>query len=491
LIDRGALGISDEERYLTTFHVLIDLEKGDLESFAKDFVGPWGRPGNNILRMIPMLIQFFLYKSYNLDPYNPDSLIVPMISNVIFSLILLFLFYRIALIIYNGNFTPAFISTVVYALLTNSNFYMRHILPFDTSLIMFFLAIYLVIKPLEADSGCSIKTSIYAGLLAGMGFSIYPGYYFLPAVILILLVFRRPEKRFSRLRLIEYSVFGVSVFSILLFYEVVARLGGMSYYSTLRELAPTITMGSFEEGFTFIAKYLVKVERAAGILILVLTITYFIKSTASMLKRRAFDLSNKLHLMSYAVLIAFLFHASLSVVFHKMVFYGRLLHMYMPFVVMVSISVISEINHLKIRRFSYGMMLAASVVSCIIFSVEFFPLAYPRDVLHEFNINTEYVYPWNNVSETKDECWIFSSPPRMRNEKPAYDYEKLVLVNFCYFDPLGKDFQRYIPSKDKRLIFRGSHYLSFVAYRFEGFSIEERQALKERDYKVSIYQMVE
>ena len=159
----------------------------------------------------------------------------------------------------------ALISVLLFSTLTNSYLYLRHALPYDTSLLIFYLVIYKIVIYTEENS-LSFKKSLIIGICSFLGFLVYPGYFPLFIVGLFLLFFNNISKKniFKKIYYSSYYILG-SILCLIIF-EKISRLVGRSYILDAIGLSKTITQGSFEESFVFIFKYLFEVEGLTGII---------------------------------------------------------------------------------------------------------------------------------------------------------------------------------------------------------------------------------
>ena len=82
----------------------------------------------------------------------------------------------------------ALISVVLFSTLTNSYLYLRHALPYDMSLLIFYVIIYKIVIYTEENS-LSFKKSLLIGICSFFGFLVYPGYFPLFFVGLFILFF--------------------------------------------------------------------------------------------------------------------------------------------------------------------------------------------------------------------------------------------------------------------------------------------------------------
>ena len=359
----------------------------------------------------------------------------------------------------------------------------------------FLVVLYLLLK-WRSENLKYIAKFIIIGFLTGFGFAIYPGYYFFPILIFTFIVFTGTEKALSKTKAIKVFSFAIPSLSVLLLYEVLARFGDSSYILSLLNLSETITEGSFEEGFSFLPKYLIVVEKYAGVFILLCTLFF----TATVIYRvikygLPIIYNNHLNLLCVSMLGGFLLHASTTTIFHKMVLYGRLVHIYFPFLIFATIAFLLEIKNAKLKNILLGLFISVSVVSFINFFKDYLSLAYPRDVLYKHRILTEHIDLAHKVCETNCAYPSFpiSSPPPLsiKTNAPYNDEKNIMLINFCFFNIIsgwyGEDFSTFRPSQNHTLIYKAKHFLAFDPYTFEGCGIKERKALKERNYNVVIY----
>jgi hypothetical protein len=491
LIDRGGWTFPDEYRYYNSYKALSNLGDNNLIGFFNEISITVGRPGDATLRLIPAAVQKFVFDRYGIHPTNPRSLLIPLSFNVIITLVLAYYFFRTALLLFKGNYFASTVSVVAYSFLVNSNLYIRHILPYDMSLLCFMIALFLTLKLSMNEEGFSIKSLIIIGGLTGFAFTVYPGYYFLVITIFSLVAFNSRSGFFSRRTIRNCFIFCVPAIIVLLAYEVVAIIGGESYLSTLSWMSSAITQGSFEEGFTFLPEYLIYIEKSIGVFLLVFTILYLLKSSVSVLKNRLFDTRDNLQLLVFVMFAGYLIHASSSAIFHGMVFYGRLLHIYFPVMVLASVSFLTEIKLSYLRRAFYAIAIFMSLYSFSAFFAEYRNLGYPRDVLYANRIASRGVNPLSKVEEL-EKCNIIGSPPALdlKTNVPYTDDYDFILVNFCHFFPVNKADGDYKPSANARLIFNGPHFQGFRAYQYEGLSIEDREIIQGRDLRISIYELL-
>jgi hypothetical protein len=481
----GTMAFTDEYRYCESISAVKRIILGDVIGFCRSLSSTTGRPGDATLRILPALIQGILYK-LGIPTNNPCSLMVNAIFNAIVSLLLLIYFYKITLILFPKNYNIALLSIIIYGFLANSNIYIRHILPYDLSLFIFIYTLYLALGAIN-----SIKIYLLSGALAGLGFAVYPGYYFFPLLIFITLLHKNGDKSLNKEIIFKLLYFILATLLIIGFYELIARLGGVSYLMKLKEIAGAITQGSFQESFLFLPKYLIKVEKFIGVFLLIFIILYILEIIVAIVSRKIHILISKqpLHLLIITAIAGYLMHASSAYTSHKMVFYSRLVHMYFPFLIWASVYMITEFNKQTIKNCLFMITICLSCLSFLTFLFEYYKISYPIDTLYKYGIDTQSISSTNIIYETTTDDPLTSPGPWNRLTNFPYQLKNYILVNFCYFYPLHDDFKEYVPQCGTKLIYKKPHFLTFPAYTFEMYNIEERIKMAQRRYQVKIYRI--
>ncbi|MCX5855418.1 MAG: hypothetical protein NTZ24_12775 [Deltaproteobacteria bacterium] len=492
LIDRGAVSFPDEEIYYHSVSALSYLFDGDIKKCCNSISTTYGRPGEATLRLIPVFGQRMLDKYFAIKYDDPRSLLIETIFNIIISIAILIIFYKISLILFEQKIIPAIISTVVYSLLVNNNLYIRHILPYNNSLLFFMIIIYYLLKNLKKKSHLSTQNIIIIGSLAGFSFATWDGSYVVPPFVFLMLLFTNQKTFDGNNTITQLLVLILSTLSVLFFYEIIARIGGLSFLKSLFIQSTSQNQGSFEEGFTFLPKYLIQVEGLIGYAIMICTISYLIMVFYDGIKNKSLTLvENPLKILILIVFIQILFHGFMTVIFHKLMFYGRFLHLFYPFLVWATIAFIFETINKKHQIWFFIVLVLFSLISFVKFSSEYLSLAYPGDVLYQNKIR---------IYNTDSSNLINESPVLFKISNPGHVYKKsnfsypaiytendFVLVNFCFYYPISNEYTAYQPAKYQKLLYDAQHWQSFIAYQFEGSSIEEREMISRRNYRVRIY----
>lgn len=481
IISKGFLAFPDETRYLYSVFAVRNLFQAQYSKFWLDIYSTFGRPFDVIIRLIPAYIQVLIELRWGIPADNQTSLIIPAICNVLVSLILLFVFYKITLYLIKDK-TLSLFALIFYAFVVNSNIYLRHLLPYDTALLFNLISLYITLK-----NSPKISYILLNGLLAGISFGIYPGYFFFNLIILIIIASKINNIRRFLLLLIPY---GAILFSVLFIYQYFSMFSTINYANVLRIVSENITQGSFDESLIYGFKYLTSVESVSGIGFLILLCGLLINSIFDIFRKRTgfFKIKN---ITVFAGLIAYLAYAFMGFTMHKFVFYGRILHALYPFLIWSAIIYIQSINNFKIRSLIIYCQLSAILLVFVFFYINYLHLGYPRDVLYQYGIQTTAV-PFDQHQYEGKPLWSIPSPAAF-NEQTGYPYvsrQKIILVNFCYFYPVDDVYNPFRVSQGYKQMLSIKHFQSFLPYWFEGFGPKERNILKDRQYKLMVFEPI-
>ena len=141
---------------------------------------------------------------------------------------------------------------VFFAACANTLFYYsRHLIPYDMALAFCLASLALALRP------TSVLLSFLAGVLAGLGFLTYDGYWLLGGVILIVHVLRAPRVTHALARAAAAGA-GLAL-PLVIVVEVVRGLGG-DLIGSFRQFSGTIFQGDFGRGYLFVWQYLWSAE---------------------------------------------------------------------------------------------------------------------------------------------------------------------------------------------------------------------------------------
>lgn len=446
LIDRGHRFDLDEDRYANAVHAVREISAGNWGAAAQWIFLAQARPGFVLISMVPAAIQYSLWKTGKMDVFSLRSFDLNAALNVLVLLINGILFYRI-LLLTGVSCSLASAGTLIYSLLVNTNVYLRHLFPYDWSLLFFLISICVVLKS-GVHGRLSVRAACGAGLLCAWGVLIYPGYISLALAMAVLVM---AAAKWNASRLFAYCGAAMLVFLVT---EIFSQAAGMSYVGDLSALSQTVTHGSFDEGLNFIVNYAMDVEGTAGLLLLLFLPLYlFIYARLD---------GSPVRVLIVALVVICVGHAILGVMYQKFVFYGRTLHMYFPFIVAACIRLLSLVHDSLLRRGLVLVLTAFAVIGFASFLKDYRMIIYPRDQLYR------------HLKDVPDERIIHL--PLV--DKNAGKFAAVVVNGEAYpdLDTVKTDVPEVLPGMS--LIMRAVHPLAFPAYAFEHYGREDRDFLK-------------
>lgn len=483
------MAFPDETRYYSSLEAADNLLRGDFSEFSAKLASTYGRPGDAVIRLVPALVQKIAYNSFGLNTNNPVSLGIPVLFNFLILVISAWLFYQICRLIIQGEIA-ALTAALLYACLVNTSLYMRHILPYDAALCLMLYLLYSVLN--RKKEGKELSNSYFAriGFLSSLLITIYPGFYAAPFIVLAVLIDWLSPITFLKSRWKAVVVYAISGVSALLMFEIVAQLGHHSYLISSFDLAHTIDQGSYDEGFSFLFKYLLQVEGPVGLILIILLVIYFYKVLIKLVRTRLPTALSDLDRIMFIATGFFLFHAFCTFYVHKMVFYGRLLHLYLPLIVLAAISVLESLVKYKIRDALLIVVSIFATGSFLIFFINYQKVSYPSDVLYHLHLKTGTSAKTKYVNQIGASSGLnYESPqPLLKGQdyaKPSSD--TIVLINFAFLFPMRQINAAPDTTKmGETMLFDSPHFINFTAYQFEGYTIPERDLIRARKFRQQI-----
>ncbi len=476
LVGNGFLSMQDERRYEKSGVALVCLSKGDAKGFLNAIFSTKGRPGETIIKCIPHAIQFYTANKLNLNLYETRNSYPLFIFNFIIYCLVLLVHYRFSKLMLKNELL-ALLSVLIFSCLSNSYLYLRHALPYDTSLLILYYTLYKVVQ-LAGSGALSIKSCFLLGLAAFAGYSVYPGYFPLVFVIGVLLFYQFNNNIRLNTRIKTAAAYACGFFCFFILFELLSHFGGSSFISASKGLSATIVQGSFEECFSFLYKYLWEAEGLGGKILMVwlsVCLIFFLFH----IRRTKGD---KILFVSGLFIMAYLSYAFVGFFLHRFVFYGRLLHMYYPF---ICIFVVSLFNWVRLKEnYLIGIFIFISFVFVFSFSKslsQYKSYSYPRDIGWKY-INLYGKNAVHNMCEYRGGVSQIPASMQVKNfvsssEIKYKHFYCIALVNCCYHNEFRNVQQNpvFYSKRDKILIETLFPYYLFKPYQFEGYGIEERK----------------
>ncbi|MCB0310805.1 MAG: hypothetical protein KDD42_06205, partial [Bdellovibrionales bacterium] len=228
------------------------------------------------------------------------------------------------------------------------------------------------IRSSDGRSGGKLA-GVYAGLFSGLSFLTYPGNYHIPVILAASLAYQT-YTRGSRatLGLLYMSVTFLTTLGAV---ELLAYSGDVSLVAGLRLLSDTVTIGSFNESLIFIVRYFRDVDPWMGTLIVSGCISFATLKRLKLCDQQ--KKSRELELLFYLVVALYLVHGFFGYFAHHMVFYGRLLTFFMPFLILTCVAGLGFIPNTWVRGATLLTLVTVSFLSVLINTQKLRAVAYP------------------------------------------------------------------------------------------------------------------
>ncbi|WP_324672330.1 hypothetical protein [Hymenobacter sp. GOD-10R] len=498
-VGRGAMSFPDEERYYQSVEAVKSFAAGNLRSGCAYLIRTQGRPADALIRLLPAVGQGIVHATGGPGPHAPASLLVPVLFTYGVSILSLLLYYRLARVLCASQF-GALLSTLLYACLANSNLYIRHVLPYEFALCSFLGLVLWLARSRQAGQALTRKQIYGLGVGAAFVVTIYPGYFFV--IIALLPMLPNPAVhsanhaahglRQKGIRLGEtLAVYGSGGLSVLLFFEGLGQLAGVSYIWSCLKLSSTVIQGDFRESFTFLFHYLLDVEAGLGVAVLVLTglgVLSLLYQAVSNRQPACVPEASRSNALYLGVLGAFLMYAAIGYWGHLLVFYGRILHAFLPFLVLFAVAVGWQAVTPKLQRPLAALLVAVALYSFGHFAARYRQVLYPIDFLTRPSVrlprqNLVFLYQ----AETTDNDDYMLTRQKLARTTSAVRGEAM-LLNFGFLYPIaGPGCNNIRVPAGFRQVFAAPHFLTLPAYGFEGYSPYERSMLRQCQYQCAVF----
>ena len=461
LLNAGFLNDLDE-------YLFVWIQKND-ENLLKSAY--WFKAVNEVQAQLPELflrsVQYKLISWFY--PDSPCQLSIHFLKwigyfNCLVVVLQAIVFRKIVLKFFNSYIT-ADLLVATWLIFANTNLYCRHILPYDHSLLFWLCAIYFSLSENK-------NKHWIAGIFAALGLLTYwgsiPALFFFGFSVL---------QRYRKFELVPFVVpFFVFLFGI----EVLAKVNDFSYLSFLIDYQTTIQTGNYDEGFLFPILYLTKVENVIGILLLILfSCSIFIITK----EKKKEDLY-----LFYPAIFSILFFSILVYFAHVFVWYGRVLHFVLPFILLVSYKVLKIILERNSMPYLLGIFLFITYTFQL---YSWNKIQYPRNFIAE------------NISESENLKFEFETKVGLRLDKNPFveicykskklkNKSKILLINAGFL--VDYPSSKFLRSKQKikipksyKLTKNGLHFQSHPFYQFEYNDRNGRNYFDKNRFYIKLY----
>lgn len=470
LIHKGFLEDTDEYSFLFLIVHFDELIAFNVNAWTNTMFHASSTMPETFIRLIQILFLKAYATLLNIPVTSAKALSLIGFFNALISVFNLYLFYRILIRL---KFTPAIAlaGMVLLGCTLNFNLYIRHILPYETGLMFQLLALYTLLK-----NPSSLKNTLISGTLSAFGFANYFGYFMF---VFVLLGFILLEKAPYRSKLKKSAAFLAPFVAITLLIELLSQMAGDSYIMHVLLFSDTVIQGSPSEGLIYLFKYFLQVEKLMGLALICL----FSLGFAMKIFKKERDAQFNLMILS---MLAYLIFGSYVYFSEKMVFYGRVLHMYYPFVVMGVIYFLAQFRHAHWAVIPLALLNFGWNIS------ELNALGYPRSIIHEYSLAESNNLQLNYLNEL--DCAIDYQSSEYLNLELENSQPKLIgnitLINFCFFNHFPDEFlHSYQPvnlDANSEIILKNPHFMSHKAYGFEYCTNNGRSFFSKTQLYISI-----
>jgi len=330
-------------------------------------------------------------------------------------------------------------------------YYSRHLLPYDSALLIGLLGVWVGTKP-QYRFWHSIATSVL-GLAV---FFTYNGHWPLTALVFafhLLPVYHRHS--LALLRRIQGLLIGVLIWT--LFWALLSIVSGLplrSYLTSLASFSGTVTQGVFSEGYSFPFQFLWDAERFLAVLWLLGCL-----DGLWVLWKKATDRQVLLALAAVFMLYAML--TLFSTILERFVVYGRLVKMMVPFLCILGAFSLHRLWQAD-KRLVYGVLALLIINS-------FFTIGPVLRVMFAVDFRREMEAQYG----TLDEAPTFSAA-----DEPFVPSTRYVLygTDYNYYEYDG-----LTPPPAGLVLVRRENAQDFLPYAYEGLVPYQRQLIAEND----------
>jgi hypothetical protein len=442
----GQFYFSDESRYGIAQDALALMLEGKLRTGLLTLLDELAHVGFKLTALVPALFQHAF----------DTTLVFPAIFFSFFSILNLFLIWKIAL----QAGAPLRVANYALLLAASSQvllYYSRHLFPYDQAMFFGLLGLYVALKN-NAQPG----VPILCGTLSFLCFITYNGYWAIAAFAIIVCTFNGAKEKNWIVKRPAFLALGfLAPLAILL---LVCFLVGKDVFGDYGVYLQKIVQGSFSEGWSLPFEYFWYAEHGFSVLIGLFSLLALILFRK---KRNPF-----LYVALGGTLFIYLSLVIPSNILHTFVVYGRTARQIMPFLALSAAYGLSALRSWK----PVGLWLANIVVAIILIQTAWnyslsYKIVYPR----EFIQNIQQRYPEFEVSS---KMMRFYSPLICQNEG-------FFLINFHYIHNRLES----LPDIQGEMLMRAPHPVNFLPYLYEGYTPEQRQAIRRENYEMTFYKL--
>src|SRR5690554_4240754 len=381
LLGEGYLEDTDEMPFIALLDNFDKLIRFDAEAWNYQIYMMWSNYIETFIRLTQAYFLQFYADMINVPTSSTQAMHLMGGFNLVVNLLISIFQYKI---LRRLNFSKgvAIMGTLLVAALLNSNLYIRHILPYESSLLFHFISIFIL-----AGNNLTYRKVFLAGWFCALGFFNYYGNFPMLLIAGGFMLMRAlkgelnknsfANSKFKSL-FASTTLLALPTIIALIILEAISLKNGASYISFLKLFSTTIFHGTPEEALGYIYTYFGLVEKYWGQTLLFLStvaIFYaiFYKQVIS---------SNAKGLFLIAVFVYILYGLQ-GVLTKEMVFYGRILHLFYFFMIIGVLLMTSA--YPKIRLFLW----IGAFANIVFVYNELNSMGFPRSTIYKMGLFDE------------------------------------------------------------------------------------------------------
>jgi hypothetical protein len=460
----GQYYFGDEERYDRGVRLYLALRDGDpagvreIAALPEHALFPW--IGAAVTAGQHGLAQFTRYGDWS----HPENVVFTMWLGAallsLFSTLNLFLLHRLARTA-GASDAEAGWALLLMAASNTAFYYARHLLPYEC-------ALSAALAAMIAGLGRPTPGRAFAcGLLGGIAYGIYNGYWYLvPVIWLVHLLACRGDPR--HLRLTAICAAG-AMLALALPVVVGASLGGANYWAMLRAFGHSPTLGLFSEGWSLPWEYFFHSEGAFGVAVAGCIVLALLSAWRARAPLARWVRGTLVALAAaYALLILF------SLGLGRFVVYARTVKPLVPLLALLGGWALARL--LAGRPRLRPVALAGLVLAAAVNFWPHFPRVFPRDV------EIAVLRNWGNPKRTLSVAGSLYVPLGGPVTRPA-----LALVNAQLLYPV----RSYVGFPAGKTLLQIAHPLSYAPFQYECHTPRERALLRREDISIRLIQLAD
>lgn len=360
----------------------------------------------------------------------------------------------------------ALIFVILLSSLVDSNFYVRHLYPYDFCLCSWFL-IWLYFH--------KYKNLFISGIFIVLITLIYPAYWPIALLSIVLFLYGDGYRFYTVSN--PFSAHFKLLLGGLLLVITTALVG---FYAGHSMLEKTFEAGNaylydlfipFDGSIILLCKYYINLDNALGIFILLASSISFFVILYNFFTAKEI---NNYTLIAIVIFISLVFDEFYGRHTGQKMLYARMCKQYSPLLILLIFYLYKKLNS-RLKYLFYFLCFILSATNLIKFYLDFKPLAYPRDILSQCIISTSAGFEHDILTTSEDTSIVryndyisqvhYSIPPQSKNA--LFIPDSSIYVNFSYPSQVRLRWNPPFDTTGYNCILSKRHFFSYNLYAFD------------------------